>query len=161
MENLLEKANLIIESDDKSLNDKLHELCQLINQAQPRYTWVGFYFMNDDSQTLHLGPYIGEPTDHTQIPYGRGICGQVAASGKTYRADSVAEEDNYIACSLDVQSEIVIPIYDEESLVAQLDIDSSELEAFSAEDEKILESLCYCIGAQLGPEMHYGELEFE
>lgn len=159
MENLLEKANRIIERDDQSLNERLLDICRLINSARPVYTWVGFYFMNDEEKTLHLGPYIGEPTEHTIIPYGKGICGQVATGGKTYRADSVAEEDNYIACSVNVKSEIVIPIYDEETLVAQLDIDSSELKAFSPEDEKILESLCYSLGAQLGPEMHFGELE--
>lgn len=161
MENLLEQANLIMENDEQPLADRLLALCRLINKTRPEFTWVGFYFMNDESRTLHLGPYIGAPTDHVEIPYGRGICGQVADSGKTYRADSVADESNYIACSLDVKSELVVPVYDEETLVAQLDIDSSELSAFSEEDVKILESLCYSLGAQLGPEMHYGELELE
>lgn len=159
MENLLEQANQIIERNDKTLNKRLLAICRLINSLRPEYTWVGFYFMNDEAKTLHLGPYIGEATEHTVIPYGKGICGQVAVGGKTYRADSVADERNYIACSLNVKSEIVVPIYDEETLVAQLDIDSSELKAFSSEDEKILEALCYSLGAQLGPEMHFGELE--
>lgn len=159
MQNLLEQANRIIEKDDQKLGDRLLSICRLINNTRPEYNWVGFYFMNDEAKTLHLGPFVGEPTEHTLIPYGRGICGQVAASGKTYRADSVADEENYIACSLNVKSEIVIPIYDEETLVAQLDIDSSELSAFSNEDERILEALCYSLGAQLGPEMHFGELQ--
>lgn len=159
MDNLLQQANQIIENNDQSLVDRLLEICRLINTTRPEYTWVGFYFMNDEGRTLHLGPFVGAPTDHKIIPYGKGICGQVASGGKTYRADSVSEEENYIACSLDVKSEIVVPIYDEESLVAQLDIDSSETSAFSAEDEMILEALCYSIGAQLGPEMHYGEIE--
>jgi L-methionine (R)-S-oxide reductase len=159
MENFLRQASQIIENNSQPLGQRLLEICRLINTTRPEYTWVGFYFMNDEAKTLHLGPFVGAPTDHEVIPYGKGICGQVAAGGKTYRADSVAEEENYIACSLDVKSEIVIPIYDEETLVAQLDIDSSEISAFSAEDEKILEALCYSLGAQLGPEMHFGELE--
>lgn len=161
MENLLQEANLIIENSEQSVSEKLHHICLLVERSRPAYTWVGIYFMNDGDHTLHLGPFTGEPTDHKIIPYGRGICGQVAASGKTYRSDSVADEDNYIACSVDVKSELVIPIYDEETLVAQLDIDSSQLKAFDTTDQKILEELCYCIGAQLGPEMHYGELEVE
>jgi GAF domain-containing protein len=39
------------------------------------YNWVGFYFANQESKTLHLGPYVAE-TDHTVIPFGKGICGQ-------------------------------------------------------------------------------------
>lgn len=156
MDYLLKEANAIIDSSDLSLNEKLLKICALINCEKPVYTWVGIYYMNDLDRTLHLGPYIGEPTEHVVIPYGKGICGQVAASGKTFRADSVSEEANYIACSLNVQSELVIPIYDKDTLVAQLDIDSSELKAFDPAEEKILEALCSVIGDQLGPDMHRG-----
>ena len=161
MKQVLEEANSIIENDRWSVTEKLEKICRLINSHAPQYTWVGFYFMNDAENTLHLGPYVGPPTEHTIIPYGKGICGQVAVSGETYQADNVAEEDNYIACSLGVESEIVIPIYDEETLVAQLDIDSSQPSAFNAEQRQILEALCFSLGSQLGPEMHYGEPEIE
>ena len=159
MDQLLRKSNEIIEELGLSINEKLLKICELIQSCKASYSWVGIYFMNDQSHTLHLGPFIGKPTDHVVIPYGKGICGQVATSGNTYHAENVAEEDNYIACSLDVQSELVIPIYDDESLVAQLDIDSSSLEAFSIEEKEILEALCYSLGAQLGPEMHLTELQ--
>jgi GAF domain-containing protein len=67
--------------------------------------WV--YFAN---QELHLGPYVGAETDHTVIPFGKGICGQVAVSNENFVVPDVAAQDNYIACSFTVKSEIVVPL---------------------------------------------------
>jgi GAF domain-containing protein len=68
------------------------------------YNWVGFYFANQESKTLHLGPYVGAETDHT-IPSGKGF-GQVAVSNENFVVPDVAAQDNYIACSFTVKSEI-------------------------------------------------------
>ena len=139
---------------DHSTEEKLKEIVQLVNTNYPKCIWVGFYFMNHATQTLHLGPYIGTLTEHTIIPFGKGICGQVAESGETYIADNVQEESNYIACSMGVQSEIVVPVYDGETLVAQLDIDSNTLQAFTQIDRDFLEEVCGLIGKKLGSAMH-------
>lgn len=141
-------------ASQSSTEEKLHDIVKLLNTTYPKCIWVGFYFMNHSTQQLHLGPFVGTPTDHTIIPFGKGICGQVAVSGETYIADNVQEESNYIACSMGVQSEIVIPIYDGETLVAQLDIDSNTLQAFTDTDRKFLETVCSEIGEKLGSEMH-------
>lgn len=141
-------------ASNNSLESKLTSIVKLLNTNYPRCIWVGFYFMNHQTQQLHLGPYTGTPTEHTIIPFGKGICGQVAVSGETYVADNVQEESNYIACSMGVQSEIVVPIYDKETLVAQLDIDSNTLQAFTETDRKFLEEVCLLIGENLGKEMH-------
>ena len=139
---------------ETSTESKLSEIVKLVNINYPKCIWVGFYFMNHQTHMLHLGPYIGTPTEHTIIPFGKGICGQVAVSGETYVADNVQEESNYIACSLGVQSEIVVPIYDKETLVAQLDIDSNTLQAFTEVDRIFLEEVCREIGNKIGKEMH-------
>jgi GAF domain-containing protein len=70
---------------------------------------LGFYFANHETQTLHLGPYVGAETDHTVIP--KGICGQVAESNANFVVPDVAAQDNYIACSFTVKSEIVVPLF--------------------------------------------------
>lgn len=136
----------------------LSQVCLILNKDAKTYNWVGFYFMNNDSKTLHLGPYVGKPTDHEVIPYGKGICGQVAVSGETYVAEDVHAEENYIACSLDVRSEIVVPIYLGNELVAQLDIDSETPNAFSKEDEVFLEELCKAISERYGKALRYEEI---
>jgi len=112
---------------------------QILDREVNYYNWTGFYWMNDAKNQLELGAYRGEATDHTSIPYGRGICGQVAVSGKTFEVPDVHAQDNYLACSLATKSEIVVPVYADEKLVGQIDIDSHQLDPFTAEDHELLE----------------------
>jgi GAF domain-containing protein len=114
------------------------------------YNWVGFYVMNSDQRTLHLAEFTGAATDHTVIPFGKGICGQVAVSGKTFVAQDVRAESNYIACSLDVVAEIVVPIYRGNQLVAQLDIDSHAPSPFSDDEQDFMEKVCRDLGLLFG-----------
>lgn len=126
---------------DQAVNHILEEICQAINENLEHYNWVGFYFMNHATRKLHLGPYVGAPTDHTIIDFGKGICGQVAVSGDTFISADVNAEANYIACSINVKSEIVVPMYDGEKLIGQIDIDSHRVNRFSEEDEAFLKSV--------------------
>ena len=124
-------------------------LVQWLDKEVPYYNWTGFYFMNDEKQQLEIGPYVGAYTDHTVIPYGRGICGQVAVSGKTFEVPDVHAQDNYLACSLATKSEIVVPIYKGEDLVGQIDIDSHELDPFTTEDHDVLEAVANFVAQRL------------
>lgn len=124
-------------------------LVQWLDEEVSYYNWTGFYFMNDEKQQLEIGPYVGAYTDHTVIPYGRGICGQVAVSGKTFEVPDVHAQDNYLACSLATKSEIVVPIYKGEDLVGQIDIDSHELDPFTQEDHNLLEAVANFVAQRL------------
>ena len=127
---------------DKNTADKdirLKQICDLLEKNVPHYDWVGFYFRNGDKEELKLGPYVGEPTDHTIIPFGKGICGQVAVSNKNFVVPDVQAQDNYIACSLTVKSEIVVPLFVNGVNIGQIDIDSNTPDPFTAEDEWFLE----------------------
>ncbi|MCR9154649.1 MAG: GAF domain-containing protein [Bacteroidetes bacterium] len=126
---------------NNSLPEALKITCQLINKSFEGYDWVGFYFMNHQSRKLHLGPYVGDATDHTIIDFGKGICGQVALSGDTYFAADVNAESNYIACSINVKSEIVVPMYLGDKLIGQIDIDSHVSNRFQEEDEDFLKTV--------------------
>ena len=119
----------------------LSKVCALIADGLESYDWVGFYFMNHQTKKLHLGPYVGDPTDHTIIDFGKGICGQVALSGQSYLSADVQAESNYIACSINVRSEIVVPMYKGETLIGQIDIDSHQVNRFQAEDETFLKAV--------------------
>lgn len=132
---------------DQNESDILKKTCQLLYDELPHYNWVGFYFMNDDEQMLEIGPYVGAETDHTRIPYGKGICGQVAESGNTFLVDDVERESNYLACSIETRSEIVVPIHRNGKLIGQIDIDSHVVRAFGPEDEGMLKD----IGVLLAP----------
>jgi L-methionine (R)-S-oxide reductase len=122
-----------------SRDEKLLAICQLLNDNLEYYNWVGFYFANHDTQTLHLGPYVGAETDHTVIPFGKGICGQVAVSNDNFVVPDVAAQDNYIACSFTVKSEIVVPLFVNGQNIGQIDIDSHVIDPFTEQDERFLE----------------------
>jgi len=119
--------------------DRLQQVCELLKEGIPYYDWVGFYFRNGDKEELKLGPYAGAPTDHTVIPFGKGICGQVAVSNKNFVVPDVKAQDNYIACSISVKSEIVIPLFKDGVNIGQIDIDSNTINPFTSADEEFLE----------------------
>jgi L-methionine (R)-S-oxide reductase len=133
------KVSAIISDKRSSRDEKLLAICQLLNENVAHYNWVGFYFANHEERTLHLGPYVGAPTDHTVIPFGKGICGQVAESNANFVVPDVAAQDNYIACSFTVKSEIVVPLFVNGKNIGQIDIDSHVLDPFTTEDEHFLE----------------------
>ena len=133
------KVSAIIANNQSSRDEKLQSICQLLSQNVSHYNWVGFYFANHEDKTLNLGPYVGAPTDHTVIPFGKGICGQVAESNANFVVPDVAAQDNYIACSFTVKSEIVVPLFVNGINIGQIDIDSHVLDPFTNEDERFLE----------------------
>ncbi len=132
----------IIANKNLSVDERLLAVCQLLETHVSYYNWVGFYFRNGDKQELKLGPYVGEPTDHTIIPFGKGICGQVAVSNKNFVVPDVSAQDNYIACSVTVKAEIVIPIFVDGENIGQIDIDSNTPDPFTEADERFLEFVC-------------------
>ena len=129
----------ILQQEDLSVEDRLQELCNSLKAEVSHYDWVGFYFRNGEKEELILGPYAGTPTDHTVIPFGKGICGQVAVSNANFVVPDVSAQDNYIACSLTVKSEIVIPLFVNGKNIGQIDIDSETPDPFTEEDERFLE----------------------
>lgn len=138
-EELKPKVNDIVTNIATLRDEKLQKICHLLHDNIDYYDWVGFYFKNGEKEELLLGPYVGEPTDHTVIPFGKGICGQVAVSNQNFVVPDVSAQDNYIACSIDVKSEIVVPLFVNGENIGQIDIDSDVLDAFDETDERFLE----------------------
>jgi len=138
-EELKPKITEITTNSAISREEKLLKICELLSNSIDYYNWVGFYFANQETKTLHLGPYVGAETDHTVIPFGKGICGQVAVSNENFVVPDVAAQDNYIACSFTVKSEIVVPLFVNGKNIGQIDIDSHVLNPFTEEDERFLE----------------------
>ena len=134
-------------SNSSSLDKTLKDVCELLKYSVPYYDWVGFYFKNGEKEELKIGPYAGLATDHTIIPFGKGICGQVAVSSENLVVPDVNAEDNYIACSLNVKSEIVIPLFVNNINIGQIDIDSNTANPFTREDERFLEFVCESVAS--------------
>ncbi|WP_298148317.1 GAF domain-containing protein [Flavobacterium sp.] len=138
---LLGQVQQICAQETSSRTEKLQGICDLLKENISYYDWVGFYFRNGDKEELILGPYAGAETDHTVIPFGKGICGQVAVSNQNFVVPDVSAQDNYIACSMTVKSEIVVPLFVNGANIGQIDIDSETLDAFGVADERFLEQV--------------------
>ena len=134
-------------SNSSSLDTTLKDVCELLKSSITYYDWVGFYFKNGEKEELKIGPYAGATTDHEIIPFGKGICGQVAVSNENFVVPDVNSQDNYIACSLSVKSEIVIPLFVNNINIGQIDIDSNTIDPFTQEDERFLEFVCESVAS--------------
>ena len=139
---LKKRLSVILEGPNDTKEEKLQKVCQLLDQEISYFNWTGFYFRDGDKEELVLGPYVGAATDHTRIPLGKGICGQVAVSNETFVVPNVNEQDNYLSCSIDTKAEIVVPIIKNGENIGQIDIDSHTLNPFTNEDREMLEWLC-------------------
>ena len=118
-----------------------------ILKEDPRYTWVGIYLLEGDE--LVLGPFLGKPSPHTRIPLGRGICGAAATSRSTIIVDDVNDDPRYLACSLETQSEIVVPIMRSGNVLGEIDIDSDTRAAFGPDDRQRLEVVAALLSEKL------------
>lgn len=140
---LKSKVTEIVSNANEKIENRLQQICEVLEAEVSYYDWVGFYFKNGDKDELKLGPYVGDPTDHIIIPFGKGICGHVALSNENFVVPDVSSQDNYIACSLTVKSEIVIPIFVNQENIGQIDIDSKTVDPFTNTDERFLEFVCH------------------
>ena len=134
----IEKYQLIYEQIRASLNKESDEIANMANIAAIiheafRFWWTGFYRVIDNE--LVLGPFQG-PVACTRIAYGKGVCGTSWKEAQTIVVKNVHEFPGHIACSSASQSEIVVPIFKENQVVAVLDIDSEKLATFDNIDKE-------------------------
>jgi len=102
------------------------------------FWWTGFYRVENDE--LVLGPFQG-PIACTRIRYGRGVCGTSWQRGETVVVPNVHEFLGHIACSSASNSEIVVPVFHNDKVIAVLDIDSTEFGTFDETDKAYLEQI--------------------
>ena len=131
--------NEINKTDD--LKNCLNRICKFLNEKIEGYDWVGFYFHNEKNKELELVAFSGIPTLHTKIPFGKGICGKSALTNNPIVVDDVSKEYNYIECNIDVKSEIVVPLFDNEKNIGQIDVDSNNLNQFTKIDLNFLKKI--------------------
>lgn len=129
----------IAQSKNDSLDARLDELAAALKENFSHYT--GVYLYRLDGETLVLNAYRGRPTEHTRISIGAGICGRAARVKQTVTIDDVTADAEYLACSLQTHSEIVVPIMRGDRVLGEIDIDSDVPAAFSEDDKKFLEEV--------------------
>ncbi len=124
--------------------DNIIEQTVKILDSIPHYTWVGIYLV--EGEYLVLKHYVGRPTEHTRIKIGQGICGAAVADQHTIIVPDVSCDERYIACSKETRSEIVVPIWSNDRIIGEIDIDSDRPNAFDIEDKKLLKQAADILG---------------
>jgi GAF domain-containing protein len=111
----------------------------ILSRQFPHFFWTGFYRVCGGR--LVVGPYIGT-VGCLQIEFGRGVCGTAAARRETLIVPDVTRFPGHIACDPNSKSEIVVPVFAPDGeLIAVLDVDSDQLDAFDGDDRAGLERI--------------------
>ena len=116
-------------TDGADFDAILEAAMQGLHILNPRFHWTGIYELFPDN-VLHLGPFVGAPTDHVFIGVGTGVCGTAVAEKRNMNIPDVREISNYLACSTSTRSELVVLIRSGDTIHAQIDIDSHQVAAF-------------------------------
>jgi L-methionine (R)-S-oxide reductase len=154
MQNATELVKEIQEMRDQGfLSDALlRHAVKKLKRASEKYDWVGVYLLNEAGDELWLHNYVGSPSEHSRIPVGSGVCGTAVAEKANQNIPDVSAVDNYLACSPEVQSELVVLIRAGDEIFGQIDIDSDEKGAFGTEDEAGVQAVADKLAEQIAAE---------
>ena len=123
-------------------------LSALVYHALPDLNWVGFYF--HDGNELVVGPFQGQPAC-VRIALGRGVCGTAAVTRQTQRVADVDAFPGHIPCDSASRSELVVPLYDGDTLVGVFDLDSPNPGRFDEVDQQGLEAIAQAYLQAIAP----------
>ena len=139
LDGLMARLEWFVESGAE-LDDILEAAVAGLHELDPRYHWTGIYELFPD-EVLRLGPYVGASTEHVFIAVGQGVCGTAVAERRNINVPDVRQVQNYLACSSNTRSELVVLIRSGETIWGQIDIDSHDLAAFDVESEANVQRL--------------------
>ncbi len=144
-ETLLPQIENLINSTEPVLSN-LSNFTAVLKQSFNKISWVGFYLVKNNS--LFLGPFQGKAAC-TKIEIGEGVCGTSAEIKETIIVEDVNKFPGHIACDGGSKSEIVIPLFNYNSVIGVLDLDSDHYSAFNELDKFYLEKLINLLSSKL------------
>jgi L-methionine (R)-S-oxide reductase len=128
----------------------MERMAKRLHEQMTRYNWTGFYLVDPaDPRYLVVGPFAGSFTPKTRIPLNTGLCGAAATSGQVVVVQDVSKDPRYLAGSSLVKSEIVVPIYGNQKLAAELDINSYFAMTFIRSERQFVEACANVIANYL------------
>ena len=128
----------------------MEQMAKRLHQKMTRYNWTGFYLIDpDDPGYLIVGPYAGSFTPNARIPLDTGLCGAAATTCKVIVVQDVSADPRYLAGSSLVKSEIVVPIFVNTKLAAELDIESYFANTFTQPEQQFVESCASVLATYL------------
>lgn len=141
----IEKYKTVFEQIKSVVEDEDDMIANMANMSAMLHEtfgfwWTGFYRVDPESAQLVLGPFQG-PVACTRIAFGKGVCGTAWERRSTVVVPDVHQFPGHIACSSASNSEIVVPVFRDEEVVAVLDIDSTDFNTFDDTDKEWLERI--------------------
>jgi GAF domain-containing protein len=137
---LLPQIESLVDSED-NVNANLGNICSALKYNMDKFFWVGFYIRKADE--LLLGPFQG-PVACTRIHIPNGVCG-------TAVVDDVNKFPGHIACNSESKSEIVVPVFKGDEVIAVLDVDSEFYSSFDETDKIYLERIARMASKIISP----------
>lgn len=137
-----------IENKINSIKDKTSVYKFVVTELHklPHFDWTGIYLYDNEDEMLNLAFFLGKDTDHIRIPKGKGVCGTAVAENRNIIVDDVLSEGNYLACSIETRSEIVVLLKDKDKkILGQIDVDSDKIKAYNEIDTEKLETIANII----------------
>lgn len=134
---LLNSYKALIEQEDNFIATLSNTSSFIFNMIGD-LNWSGFYLMEDGE--LVLGPFQGKPAC-TRIKYGSGVCGTALKNEMTVMVDNVHEFEGHIACDGASNSELVVPVFKNNTIIGVLDIDSPKFSRFGNDEKEFFENL--------------------
>jgi L-methionine (R)-S-oxide reductase len=129
----------------------MERIAKRLHEEMTRYNWVGFYLVDPaDAGCLVVGPFAGSFTPNARIPLGTGLCGAAATSGQVIVVQDVSRDARYLSGSAIVKSEIVVPIFVNKKLAAELDIESYFTGTFIKGEQEFAEACCGVVANYMG-----------
>ena len=143
---LIKTIASLTEGEDDVIALMATVVCEL-HHSDDRFDWTGFYRVTSP-EMLKIGPYQGRH-GCLQIPFTRGVCGAAARLGETQLVPDVKAFADHIACANSTRSELVLPVWDRAgTLLAVLDIDSDQFDAFTVLDADSLAEILATVFAR-------------
>jgi L-methionine (R)-S-oxide reductase len=128
----------------------MDRIAKRLHEKLTRYNWVGFYLVDPaEANYLMVGPFAGSFTPNQRFPLHVGLCGTAATSGKVVVVQDVTRDPRYLVGSSMVKSEIVVPIFVNNKLAAELDIESYFADTFTAGEQEFIEVCAQILGNYL------------
>jgi len=128
----------------------MERIAKRLHEKMTRYNWTGFYLVDPaDPSYLVVGPYAGSFTPNARIPLTTGLCGAAATSGQVVVVQDVSKDPRYLAGSSLVKSEIVVPIFVNQQLAAELDIESYFADTFNKAEQEFVEACANTVASYL------------
>jgi len=127
----------------------MQHIAHRLHEEHTRYNWVGFYLMESAKRdVLVVGPYAGSFSPTLRIPLDQGLCGAAATTGATVVVNDVPADPRYLGSDM-VKSNLVVPIFVNNHVMAELCIESYFPNTFDSFEQRFLEACAGIVGSAM------------